>query len=359
VSRQPRASGYFRTDYGQDLALVASRLERVSLALFVLALLCFPLIATPFQLDLASQVFLACVGSLSLMLLTGYAGQISLGHAGLMAAGAFTVGIMFREFNAPFWITLPLAAVTGALLGVVFGLPSLRLRGLYLAVSTLALHFVVVYVGGEYETRRGFSTGIVIDPPQLGALVIGDPRAWYFILRAAAALTLLLCLNLLRARTGRAWRAIRSHETVAEALGIGIASYKLLAFVLSSALTAVAGALFAYYRGFVSVEAFSLFLTIQYVAMVIIGGIGSLLGALLGAAFVTLFPYVIEAGLLALPGAQRYAGVLFAVNYAAFGLVMILFLVFEPMGLVGIWRRVQTYFLLWPFKYRPMTGARR
>jgi branched-chain amino acid transport system permease protein len=359
VSRQPRASGYFRTDYGQDLALVASRLERVSLALFVLALLCFPLIATPFQLDLASQVFLACVGSLSLMLLTGYAGQISLGHAGLMAAGAFTVGIMFREFNAPFWITLPLAAVTGALLGVVFGLPSLRLRGLYLAVSTLALHFVVVYVGGEYETRRGFSTGIVIDPPQLGALVIGDPRAWYFILLAAAALTLLLCLNLLRARTGRAWRAIRSHETVAEALGIGIASYKLLAFVLSSALTAVAGALFAYYRGFVSVEAFSLFLTIQYVAMVIIGGIGSLLGALLGAAFVTLFPYVIEAGLLALPGAQRYAGVLFAVNYAAFGLVMILFLVFEPMGLVGIWRRVQTYFLLWPFKYRPMTGARR
>jgi branched-chain amino acid transport system permease protein len=359
VSRQPRASGYFRTDYAQDLALIGTRLERASLAAFVMALLAFPLLATPFQLDLASQVFLASIGALSLMLLTGYAGQISLGHAGLMAAGAFTVGILVREANAPFWITLPAAAFVGALLGVIFGLPSLRLRGLYLAVSTLALHFVVIYAGGEYESRWGFSTGIVIDPPRLGSVAIADPRAWYFILLAAAALTLLMCLNLMRARTGRAWRAIRSHETVAEALGIGIAGYKLLAFVISSAVTAVAGALFAYYRGFVSVEAFSLFLTIQYLAMVIIGGMGSLLGALLGAAFVTLFPYLIEAALLALPGAQRYASLLFAVNYAAFGFVMILFLMFEPLGLVGIWRRIQSWFLLWPFKHRPVTGARR
>jgi branched-chain amino acid transport system permease protein len=359
VSRQPRASGYFRTDYGEDLSLLGTRLERTSLATFVTLLLAFPLIASPFQLDLACQVFLACIGSLSLMLLTGYAGQISLGHAGLIAAGAFTVGILFRETNAPFWITLPCAAAVGALLGVIFGLPSLRLRGLYLAVSTLALHFVVIYLGGEYETRWGFSTGILIDPPQLGGVSITDGRAWYFILLAAAAATLLVCLNLLRARTGRAWRAIRAHETVAEALGIGIAGYKLLAFVISSAITAVAGALFAYYRGFVSVEAFSLFLSIQYLAMAIIGGMGSLLGALLGAAFVTLFPYMIEAGLLALPGAQSYASLLFAVNYAAFGLVMIAFLMFEPLGLVGIWHRIQNYFLLWPFKQRPLTGERR
>jgi len=318
VSSQPRASGYFRTSYGEDLALLGTRLQRISLAIFVLALLLFPLIASPFQLDLASQVFLAAIGALSLMLLTGYAGQISLGHAGLIAAGAFTVGILFRETNAPFWITLPAAALVGALLGVIFGLPSLRLRGLYLAVSTLALHFVVIYLGGEYESRRGFSTGIVIDPPSVGGVAITDGRAWYFILLAGAAVTLLLCANLLRARTGRAWRAIRAHETVAEALGIGIAGYKLLAFVSSAAMTAVAGALFAYYRGFVSVEAFSLFLTIQYLAMVIIGGMGSLLGALLGAAFVTVFPYLIEGALLALPGAQGYASLLFAANYSAF-----------------------------------------
>src|SRR5207237_4287948 len=170
-----------------------------------------------------------------------------------------------------------------------------------------------------------------------------DPRAWYFILLAAAAATLILCANLLRARSGRAWAAIRANETVAEALGIGVASYKLLAFVVSSALTAVAGALFAYYRGFVSVEVFSLFLSIQYVAMIIIGGMGSLLGALLGAVFVTLFPYLIEAALLALPKAQSYAGSLFAVNYLAFGLVMILFLVAEPSGLVGLCQRLPSY----------------
>jgi branched-chain amino acid transport system permease protein len=355
----PRASGYFRTGYAQDLALIQTRSEWVALAIFVLALATFPFLASAFYLDLACQVFLAAIGALSLMLLTGHAGQISLGHAGLIAAGAFTAGILFNEFHAPFFVTLPAAAAAGAVLGIIFGLPSLRLRGLYLAVSTLALYFVVAYLGGEYESKRGFSTGIMIDPPQLAGFALRNPRAWYFVLLVAAALTLIFCANLLRSRTGRAWRAIRAHETVAEALGIGIANYKLLAFVISSAMAAVAGALFAYYRGFVSVEAFSLFLSIQYVAMIIVGGMGSLLGAILGAVFVTLLPYGIEAGLMRLPHADAYAGTLFAIDYSAFGVVMILFLVFEPLGLVGIWRRLQNYFLLWPFKYRPVRGARQ
>jgi branched-chain amino acid transport system permease protein len=355
----PRASGYFRTDYAQDLTLVQTRLERYALAAFAIMLVAFPFLTGVFYLDLACQVFLAAIGALSLMLLTGYAGQISLGHAGFLAAGAFTVGILFRELHAPFWLTLPAAAAVGAILGVVFGLPSLRLRGLYLAISTLALYFVVVYVGGEYESKRGFSTGIMIDPPKLGDIALRNPRAWYFVLLAAAAAAFLLCANLLRSRSGRAWGAIRAHETVAEALGIGIARYKLLAFVISSAMASVAGALFAYYRGFVSVEAFSLFLSIQYVAMIIIGGIGSLLGALLGAVFVTLLPYAIEAAMMKLPNAQAYAESLFAIDYSAFGVVMILFLVFEPLGLVGLWRRLRDYFLLWPFKYRPTAGRRK
>ena len=290
------------------MALLQTRMQRVSAVIFGIVLLGFPLIASNFYLDLATQVLLASIGALSLMLLTGYAGLISLGHAGLLCAGAFTAGILFKEFNTPIWLTLPAAAIVGALLGVIFGLPSLRLRGLYLAVSTLALHFVVVYLGGEYETKRGFSTGITIDAPVIfGFKLYGGPT-WYYVMLAFAALTLLLCINLLRTRIGRAWRAIHAHETVAEALGINVAAYKLLAFVISSAIAAVAGALFAYYRSFVSVEAFSLFLTIQYVAMVIIGGMGSLLGAILGAFFVTLFPYVIEGVLLKLPNAQAYAG---------------------------------------------------
>jgi branched-chain amino acid transport system permease protein len=292
------------------------------------------------------------------MLLTGYAGQISLGHAGLLAAGAFTTGILYKELGAPMWVTLPASALVGAALGLIFGLPSLRLRGLYLAVSTLALHFIVIYLGAEYETKRGFSTGIVIDPPTIGEWQLYDARAWYFVLLVAAVATVLVSLNLLRSKTGRAWRAIHGREAVAGALGISVQRAKLTAFVVSSVLTSIAGCLFAYFRGFVSVEAFSLFLTIQYVAMVIIGGMGSILGAILGTIFVILFPYFIEWLMDVLGLTEALSSVVFAVNYSAFGLVMLLFLVFEPQGLVGIWRRVQAWFLLWPFKQKPLSSSR-
>ena len=158
----------------------------------------FPLVANSVLLDLANQVLLVSIGAVALMLLTGFAGQISLGHAGLLAVGAFTTGILFKELAAPFWITLPASAVAGALVGLVFGLPSLRLRGLYLAVSTLALHFMVLHAGQEYETRRGLSSGVVIDPPSLFGFALQDGRAWYFVLLAASMATVLLSLNLLR-----------------------------------------------------------------------------------------------------------------------------------------------------------------
>ncbi|NTU59789.1 MAG: branched-chain amino acid ABC transporter permease [Deltaproteobacteria bacterium] len=352
----PHASGYFRTRYEQDLALLDTRTRKVAAALFALLLCGFPFVVKPFLLDLASQVFLATVGAVALMLLTGFAGQVSLGTAGLLAAGAFTAGILVKELHAPFWAVLPASAVTGAVLGVVFGLPSLRLRGLYLAVSTLGLHFIVAYLGAEYETKRGFSTGIVLDPPKLGGWTLTDPRAWYFALLAAAALTVLFALNLKRSRSGRAWMALRQKETVAEALGIHVPFYKLAAFVVSSTLASLEGCLFAYYRGFVSVEAFSMFLSIQYVAMIIIGGMGSVLGAVLGALFVVLFPYAIEFLMGVLPTPAQWANQVFAVNYGAFGVVMILFLVFEPQGLVGIWKRVQAWFLLWPFRHSGTGG---
>lgn len=354
----PRSSGYFRTSYARDVALLDTRSQLAWAAAFALAFAAYPFFASPLALDVANQALLGCVGAVALMLLTGYAGQISLGHAGLLAAGAFTTGILFKEFGAPFWITLPASALVGAALGLAFGLPSLRLRGLYLAVSTLALHFIVIHFGSEYETKRGLSTGITMEAPSVGGWSLSDARAWYFVLLAFAAATTLFALNLLRSRTGRAWRAIHGRETVAGALGISVQRAKLSAFVVSSMLTAVAGSLFAYFRGFVSVEAFSLFLSIQYVAMVIIGGMGSILGAVLGTIFVTLFPYAIEWLMGTFGLAERLSSVVFAVNYSAFGLVMILFLVFEPQGLVGIWRRTQAWFLLWPFRRKPLEAAK-
>jgi branched-chain amino acid transport system permease protein len=306
----------------------------------VAALVAFAFLATQFEVDVASQFFLAVIGSLALMLLTGYAGQISLGHAGLLAAGAFTVGVLYQEFAAPIWLTLPAAALVGALLGAIFGLPSLRLRGAYLAVSTLALHYIVIFLGSEYESSVGYTSGVVIDPPTFFGKAITSGRAWYFILLGAAALSLWLSRNLLNSKTGRAWRAIRVNETVAEALGVDVARSKLLAFVITSSMTAVAGALFGYYRGFVGSEAFSILLAVQYAAMIIIGGMGSLAGAVLGALFVTMLPYLIEYLLFLLPGTEGAEDALFAINYAAFGLVMMIFLAVEPAGLVGLWRRM-------------------
>jgi branched-chain amino acid transport system permease protein len=288
------------------------------------------------------------------MLLTGYAGLISLGHAGLIAAGAFTTAILFKELNASIFVTLPASGLVGALLGVIFGLPSLRLKGVYLALSTLALHFIVTYFGSEYESKRGYATGVIMDPPKLGPVTIEDPRLWYYVLLFAACLVLILAVNLVRSRTGRAWMAIRARDVAAEAFGISVAFYKVLAFVVSSAITSIAGCLFAYYHGFVSVEAFSILMTIEYVAMVIIGGLGSILGAVFGTVFIVLLPYLIDEAVDTFTVPARMSTYLFAVKYASFGLIMIIFLVFEPRGLVGIWKRIQNYFVLWPFKHRSL-----
>lgn len=323
----------------QDLALFGTPSRRIRLAVVVAALLLLPFVTSPFLLDLANQVLLAVIGALALMLLTGFAGLISLGTAGLLGAGAYTVGVLVREAAAPFWATLPAAALLGAILGLVFGLPSLRLRGVYLAISTLGLHFVVVYLGGEYEAREALSTGVMIDPPSIGSFSLTSDIGWYFVLLAFAALSLLISVNLKRSRTGRAWQALRERDVVAEALGIDVQRFKLLAFVVSATMTSIAGALFAYYRNFVSIDAFSLYLTVQYVAMIIIGGMGSIPGALLGASVVILFPYAIEAAATLLP--SRFSNVVFALNYATFGVVMILFLLLEPEGLMGIWHRIK------------------
>jgi branched-chain amino acid transport system permease protein len=300
----------------QDIALLGTRRRRLYFALALVILVVLPFRASPFLLDLANQVLFACIGALALMLLTGYAGQISLGTAGLLAAGAYSVGILVREVGAPFWITLPAAAVVGAL-----------------------LHFVVIYLGGEYEAREVLSTGVMIDSPSIGGFTVSSGIAWYFVLLVFAMLALLISVNLRRSRTGRAWRALRERDVVASALGINVQRYKLMAFVLSATMTAVAGALFAYFRNFVSIDAFSLYLTVQYVAMIIIGGMGSITGALLGAAFVILFPYGIEAVAAFLPA--RFNSTVFALNYSTFGIVMILFLLLEPAGLMGIVRRLR------------------
>jgi len=351
-------SGYFKTSYEADMALVDTRLRRLALAALIALLAVLPRLASPFVLELVTQTALAAVGALALNMLTGLAGQISLGHAGFLCAGAFTVGILTESVKAPPLVTLPAAAMVGALLGILVGVPSLRLKGLYLALGTLAMHFVVLYVASEYQARWGFNTGVSVPAPVIAGIRVRTGVQWYYVLVAFAMLTTFLSVNLGRSRVGRAWMAIHDREIAAASLGIAVARYKLLAFVASSVLTALAGALWAYYRSFVSVEAFSFVVTIEFIAMIVIGGMGSTLGALLGAGFVTLLPYGIDAvvGALAPGGAAPYW--LFPLKFGAFGLLMALFLVFEPLGLVGIWRRARTWVVLWPLRYAPLRTVR-
>ena len=348
--------GYFKTSHEADLAVVDTRLRRTALAVLVLALLVLPRVASSFVLDLASQAALAAIGALALNVLTGLAGQISLGHAGFLAAGAFTTAALGERGLASPLVTLPATALVGALLGLIVGIPSLRLKGLYLALGTLAMHHVVLYVAGEMQARAGGNTGFTIPPPALGSLVLRGTVGWYYALVLAAGLVLVLVVNLQRSRAGRAWMAIRDRDVAAASVGIHVARYKLAAFVWSSVVTALAGTLFAYQRGFVSVEAVGFFLAIEYIAKIIIGGLGSALGAVLGAGLVTLLPYAIDAVVAALsPGAADYY--IFPAKFGAFGLLMALFLVFEPLGLVGIWRRVRNWFFLWPFRHRPLRAS--
>jgi branched-chain amino acid transport system permease protein len=349
--------GYFKTSYEADLSLVDTRLRRVALGALVVLLVALPAVGSRFVLDLAAQTALAAIGALALNVLTGLAGQISLGHAGFIAAGAFTTAALVESGAGSPLTALPAAAVVGAVLGLLVGFPALRLKGLYLALATLAMHHVVLYACGELQNHWGANTGYTIPTPQIAGFVLKGAVAWYYALVLAAALVLVFTVNLQRSRAGRAWMAIRDREIAAESVGIAVRRWKLAAFVWSSAVTAVAGALFAYHRGFVSVEAFGFFLAIEYVAMVIIGGLGSALGAVLGAAFVTLLPYGIDAGVgaLRLPGAAEYY--LFPLKFGAFGLLMAVFLLFEPQGLIGIWRRARNWFVLWPFRYRPLRPA--
>jgi branched-chain amino acid transport system permease protein len=226
------------------------------------------------------------------------------------------------------------------------------LKGLYLAVSTLAAHFVILVGVGQYQSAISYGSGFTIPSPSIFGLEVGSERAWYFFLLPFALGVLLLNLNWLRSAYGRAWMAIRHRDVAAEALGINVALYKLLAFSASTSLTCVSGALWAYHTAFVSVEAFDFGMLIQYLAMVIIGGLGSVLGACFGALFVVVLPHIISILADKIPVLQVLGGKAFDLQVGVFGVVMLLFLILEPRGLAGIWARVRFYFELWPFRYR-------
>ncbi len=353
-------SPYLKTSHRADMAIEAlnTPLRRACLFALLFVGAIFPFIASPFWVHLTNLVAIACIGALALNFAIGIAGQLSLGQAGFLCTGGFITGIMTAELGAPFWVVVPCSALAGALLGFVGGLPSLRLRGVYLGLSTIAVHFVIYYLASEYQTRSGQTYAIIVNRPRLGPFTFSDDRAFHFLLWFAVALVTIFIINLLRTRVGRACIAISDRDIAARFMGVDIGHYKVLAFVVSSAIVAVAGSLEAYYTSAVNYEQYNFLLTVKYLAMIIVGGLGSVLGSFLGAFLITLLPYALT--YLSHPFASSYLKrYFFAVESGIFGLLIIFFLLFEPDGLVAIWAKTRDYFKLWPFRFKSLKVTRR
>ncbi len=346
-------SGLFKTNYKDDMSLLGSRFIIFWTWVLLILLVVLPFILSSYYLHILNLIVLASIGALALNMLTGFTGVISLGHGGFLAIGAFVTAALATRLGLPFFVVVPAAVLAGAIVGLLTGLPALRLRAVYIILATIAMQFLIVLLASDFETRSGHTGGIPVSPPSLGPFVVDTPREWYFVLLAAMMVVTLFCINLVRSRVGRAWMAIRDRDIVAWALGVNIGYYKVLAFVFSSAVAALAGSLASYYMGFATTSEFTIWLSMFYLAMIIVGGLGSIMGSFLGAIVITILPYLLSDvfGLLRVP--SWLEGRVFAVQYALLGLIIALFLIIEPEGMVGIWRkRVRPYFELWPFKFR-------
>jgi branched-chain amino acid transport system permease protein len=327
-----------RTRSSIDLNLQRVPLTRVALLAGLIALCTLvPLLTTPYQIYVLDTILVASIGALGLNLLTGYAGQISIGHGAFVGVGAFTSALLVTRAGVPFWFSVPLAGLVTALVGLLFGLPSARIKGLYLAVATLAAQVLIDWVLSRPAIA---GTGSVAAPRPT---VLNDDRAYYFVLLTVAVVAVAFAQNVLRTRIGRALVAVRDQDVAASVIGIDVARYKLLAFGLSSFYAGIAGALLGHLGRSVNPEQFQLDLSIQYLAMIVIGGLGSVPGSLLGATFITLLPILLRNAVAAVGGLVPGSAtvLLSSAQLVLFGLVIVASMLIEPHGLVRIWRNVK------------------
>ncbi|MBL8340762.1 MAG: branched-chain amino acid ABC transporter permease [Rubrivivax sp.] len=342
--------GDYRESYAHDEAIWPTRVQQTWLVGLVVALLVFPFTANGYLVSLACIVGIHCIAAAGLNIMTGYTGLISLGHAAFMGVGCYTAAWLARQ-GMPFFVTLPAAGLMAAALGLVVGLPSLRIKGLYLAVATLATQFLLVYVFREWESVTGGVRGVNVPNASVFGFELKNDARMYFLIVPVAAALLIGGRNLFRTRVGRAFIAIRDKDISAEVLGIDLLRYKLAAFAIGSFYAGVAGALLGYFYRAMTPEYFTLQLSIFYLAAIIVGGLGSMLGTIFGAVFMTLMPELLRGGVATISQwAPRATEVLSPAQQVVFGLLIMGFLVFEPHGLLEIWRRVRRSFHLWPFR---------
>ncbi len=343
-------TGIFHETFASEERLWDSATARRWMLVFTLSLFTLPLWGSDYVLAMACIVGIHVIATLGLNLTTGNAGLISLSHGAFLGVGCYAVAWL-GKMGVPFYVALPIAGMLSALLGVVVGLPSLRVKGLYLAIATLAAHFILTFLFREWNAVTGGIQGASIPRANLfGFEFAGDRRNFYLIFLCVFVMAI-AARNLARTHIGRAFVAVRDRDISAEILGVNLLRTKLLAFAIGAFYAGVAGGLLGYFYGAITPDYFVLTLAVFYLAAVIVGGLGTVLGSILGAVFMTFVPEVLR--LVAHASSQSFpaiAGLLLPMGQVVFGLLIIVFLIFEPHGLAAVWSRIRRVFHLWPFR---------
>lgn len=346
-------SGNFKETYADLVVLTDNNWVWIWSALLAAALVAAPFALNAYALSLLTLVLITLVGALGLNILTGLTGLISLGHVGFLVVGAYAYAIAVTKYGLPPLVGFAAAGIVAALISVFVGVPSLRLRGLYLAITTLAFSFIINNVILEASWLTGGARGIAVMRPEILGIDFSSDEAFALLCLGFAVLTVFGCLNLRRSRIGRAFVAIRDNDTAARTMGVNLPTFKLYAFMTSAFVTGLAGALLGIYLSFVSVEGFPFLLSIEALAILIVGGLGSVLGVVFGTVFIVLLPEAVRI-VLALFGSGAEA--LFSTGIhelksILYGLAIIVFLRIEPRGLVGVWHDTKRLWVNWPLRF--------
>jgi len=343
-------SGTFQENYAQDMAIFRTRAQWVILLVFLAFLFTCPLFASDRILTIMTIIGITVISVLGLNILTGYCGQISIGHAGFMAVGAYTSGVLCAKLGWSFWAALPCAALAAGMVGLIFGLPSLKIKGFYLIMATIAAQFIIIWFILQLYNVTGGADGLAVPRPEIGDFVLKSKSSYFYLVMIIACLATFLAKNIVRTRAGRAFIAIRDNDLAAEVMGVNLWAYKLMAFFIGCVFAGVAGSLLVHYFAFATVDQFPFMNSVWYLGMLIVGGMGSTAGAIFGAValklldeLVTIVGPILSA--VVAPQAAASLGLIMR------GLVIIIFLIFEPRGLAHRWQMVKAYYRLWPFSH--------
>jgi len=343
----------FIETYQEDLSLFRTIWVKFWWTVLILTLILLPFFVGRYTLYTINLVGIYIIGAIGLNILTGYTGQISIGHAAFLAIGAYTTTILGERASLPFYILIPLSGIITTVIGIGVGIPCLRLRGLYLAMATMSFGIIVQYILFQWESLTHGALGMAAPPIRIGGFRIDSDREFYYLITIIVFLLGFSAKNMMRMKIGRAFVAIRDRDIAAEVIGVDLTRYKVMAFGISSFYAGVSGSLFAYYTTHINPEYFTIFLSVEYLAMIIVGGLGSILGSILGAMFIGIVPEWLRIFFGFLNKTFHLSGLVFTqqLKVITYGVLIILFLIFESGGLVALWQRIKTSFKSWPFTY--------